>query len=611
MDTLKETIDNIHIDDLAATEQEGENEETAQNDQNISRKAFKKAARALQILRKDTGIEGSKEVTRTIFVCNAGLVTGCASSDLLSIFGRFGPVQSVVMVPHKSYSFLVYCTMEAAKLAMAKVHGKVGLTDRGPLYLAFVERPPDFIDPWSDHSLPPGLRVVKDFVSEQEEKELLESFHWEEGDEVGVLKHRKVKHFGYEFSYKTHNIDPTQPLDEAPIPALCQSLSSRAVEMGLVDMQPDQLTVNRYLPGQGIPPHMDTHSCCSDTILSVCLGSGVTMDFRQTGSTTPVWLPPRCLLVMSGPARYIWSHGITPRHMDTVPSWVLGDDGEGLTLARRDVRVSLTFRKTITGPCSCDYPAHCDRQEEVEMVGAGVEERASRMESQLVHQVYEEIASHFSCTRHKPWPRVLDFLGGVEGVLLDLGCGNGKYLGQGDVGRFEVGADFSKNLLDIVTGRGHQAVRCDLLAVPFRDNSVSGLICIAALHHLATQDRRVCALQEMSRVLVPGARLLVYVWAKDQGTSHYVARGDQGSAPGESKVGEFGLPVHEPRTQFKHQDVLVPWKLRGEEKVVQRYYHVFEEGELEKLVDLAGNLVVEQSYYDQGNWCVVASKKVE
>ena len=45
--------------------------------------------------------------------------------------------------------------------------------------------------------------------------------------------------------------------------------------------------------------------------------------------------------------------------------------------------------------------------------------------------------------------------------MLDLGCGNGKYLGERNDGktRFEVGADYSQNLLVIVTQRGHQAVR--------------------------------------------------------------------------------------------------------------------------------------------------------
>ena len=90
------------------------------------------------------------------------------------------------------------------------------------------------------------------------------------------------------------------------------------------------------------------------------------------------------------------------------------------------------------------------------------------------------------------------------------------------------------------------------------------------------------------------------------------------------------------RTQFQHQDNLVPWKLKGgeeeEEKVdllnnqtmkrlqsfypfftlatqvFLRYYHVFEEGELESLVEKVEKLIVVESYYDQGNWCSVVEK---
>lgn len=39
-----------------------------------------------------------------------------------------------------------------------------------------------------------------------------------------------------------------------------------------------------------------------------------------------------------------------------------------------------------------------------------------------------------------------------------------------------------------------------------------------------------------------------------------------------------------------------------------RYYHVFQDGELEKLCDLP-NLVVEKSFYEEGNWCVICRKK--
>ena len=56
---------------------------------------------------------------------------------------------------------------------------------------------------------------------------------------------------------------------------------------------------------------------------------------------------------------------------------------------------------------------------------------ATNMEKQHVYEVYEKIAPHFSNTRYKPWPKIVEFLNSLpDGSLVaDVGCGNGKYLG--------------------------------------------------------------------------------------------------------------------------------------------------------------------------------------
>ena len=48
----------------------------------------------------------------------------------------------------------------------------------------------------------------------------------------------------------------------------------------------------------------------------------------------------------------------------------------------------------------------------------------------IIIKVYEEIAGHFSDTRHTPWPRVVEFLNSAPNgsLVADVGCGNGKYL---------------------------------------------------------------------------------------------------------------------------------------------------------------------------------------
>ena len=82
-------------------------------------------------------------------------------------------------------------------------------------------------------------------------------------------------------------------------------------------------------------------------------------------------------------------------------------------------------------------------------------------------------------------------------------------------------------------------------------------------------------------------------------------------------VPELRLAVHKNRTEFKQQDLLVPWELKNqkdkekceeEKNVFHRFYHVFHKGELEALCDKVGSCKVVDSYYDQGNWAVILQK---
>ena len=80
------------------------------------------------------------------------------------------------------------------------------------------------------------------------------------------------------------------------------------------------------------------------------------------------------------------------------------------------------------------------------------------------------------------------------------------------------------------------------------------------------------------------------------------------------------LPVHKNRTKFQSSDLLVPWKTTSKQqqmdvdettqkdKTYHRFYHVFDEGELEDLVESVEGLHIVETYYDQGNWCAVFVK---
>lgn len=166
---------------------------------------------------------------------------------------------------------------------------------------------------------------------------------------------------------------------------------------------------------------------------------------------------------------------------------------------------------------------------------------------------------------------------------------------------------------------------------------MNGCISIAVVHHLASRERRCQALREMARILISGGKALVYVWAKNQAAqnekSSYLRQNKQNNRPVEDGAKSTvpveycdGLPIHTNRTQFQHQDILVPWKLKVSDakindsttttslptnvsKTFLRYYHVFEENELETLCAQMQDIDVIKSYYDQGNWCVIFQKK--
>ncbi|CDM35616.1 hypothetical protein DTO013E5_6495 [Penicillium roqueforti] len=214
-------------------------------------------------------------------------------------------------------------------------------------------------------------------------------------------------------------------------------------------------------------------------------------------------------------------------------------------------------------------------------------------EQQNVHEVYQEIAQHFSATRYKPWPIVERFLTSLEpgAVGLDVGCGNGKNLMVNrDV--FIIASDRSENLARIaLQHQPHSTVVADILDLPHRDASFDFAISIAVVHHLSTPARRVQAVAEIMRTvkhgseMQEGGKVLIYAWALEQKNSR---RGwDKGD----------------------EQDRMVPWVRKGDQpQTFHRYYHLYAEGELERDIGNAGGRVLE-SGYEKDNWWAIATPK--
>ena len=233
-------------------------------------------------------------------------------------------------------------------------------------------------------------------------------------------------------------------------------------------------------------------------------------------------------------------------------------------------------------------------------------DKPTEIEKKHVYEVYDKISEHFSHTRYKPWPLVAEFLNSLENysMVLDVGCGNGKYLSVNE-NILMFGTDRSGNLLSIAKEKNinSQCFVADSLKLPIRSESFDAVISIAVIHHFSNELLRIQALKEIFRVTKIGGKILVYVWAMEQ-----------------------------KEKKFTEQDNFVPWHLQNRFenetkvetiqngpnvtedknincKVYQRYYHVFYKGELEDIIKKTGIKVdIEKSYFDHANWCCIIKK---
>src|SRR5579884_2589793 len=89
--------------------------------------------------------------------------------------------------------------------------------------------------------LPPGLVLVRDFVSAADESRLLSKVENPRIQPWSAELRRRVKHFGFRYDYKARALSNTDRL--GPIPGWAQDIAHRLVEYGYFNTLPDQLIV--------------------------------------------------------------------------------------------------------------------------------------------------------------------------------------------------------------------------------------------------------------------------------------------------------------------------------------------------------------------------------
>jgi len=174
-------------------------------------------------------------------------------------------------------------------------------------------------------NLIPGLRLIKDYISREEERELIVNIDSETWDDT-TLK-RRTQQYGYEYSYKTRDLTSKV----IPIPKWLDNIINRVKTF--FPRTPEQIIINEYLPGQGITKHIDSPKF-DEPVVSLSMLSSCVMNFIHNEEKIPLLLEPRSLLIMSGDSRWLWYHEIPQRKYDDI----------GGVKISRGRRVSMTFR---------------------------------------------------------------------------------------------------------------------------------------------------------------------------------------------------------------------------------------------------------------------------
>ena len=162
----------------------------------------------------------------------------------------------------------------------------------------------------SADDLPPGFVYRPDFISTDEERDLLVHFQSLAFAPFQYLQYtakRRVVVYGWDYDFTSKKTSTT-----APIPEFLFPLRERTA--ALVDVTPDELVeavINEYPPGAPIGWHRDVPQF--DIVAGISLASPCRMRFRpykKEGKPVAIVLEPRSAYILRGDARWKWQHSI-------------------------------------------------------------------------------------------------------------------------------------------------------------------------------------------------------------------------------------------------------------------------------------------------------------
>jgi SAM-dependent methyltransferase len=219
----------------------------------------------------------------------------------------------------------------------------------------------------------------------------------------------------------------------------------------------------------------------------------------------------------------------------------------------------------------------------------------------IVRKNYEDDARTFDETREKNiWPPLLEMLQKVElgARVLDVGCGNGRLLKVlADRHAKYIGVDQSESLIKICQDKYPEykfAVEDILNLGELPEYDFDYVFCIAVLQHLPGNDLRLQALKQLKNKIKVGGKIILTVWNM-WAVEKY-----------RRMIYKFALLKLVGKNKMDWNDVLFDWRAPNSQ-MSKRYYHVFNQRELGKLVKKSG-LRIEKAFKDKFNYYLVLTR---
>jgi ubiquinone/menaquinone biosynthesis C-methylase UbiE len=193
-------------------------------------------------------------------------------------------------------------------------------------------------------------------------------------------------------------------------------------------------------------------------------------------------------------------------------------------------------------------------------------------------QVWDNIAEEWYKFKVHPSEKVLNFLKGKKGKILDLGSGAGRHLTKIKNGKMYL-IDFSKKMIELAKKRAKEKnieaefAVCEITKLPFKNNFFDSAIAIAVFHCIKGEKNREKAVKELFRVMKPEAKALIAVWNKNS-------------------------------KKFKNaeKERYVRWRDKG-----KRYYYLFDAEEIYNLFKKIGFKIISK-YKPERNIIFIAQK---